>query len=358
MRTLDHHIRNTVIVATLIVGVLIVSLDMIFVLVDELGEADANYSVLNALQYVLLTMPSTIYDLLPFIALGGALIGLGVLASNNELVVMQSTGTHHWRIILAVLKPTAILMILSLILGEFVSPPLEQVARSNKAVQQSGSAIINPAQGVWRKVGPEFIHINAIAPGGGSLFGVSRYELDPEGTLRRASFAETAAYQSEASPPYWQLENVGSSYFEEDRVRTERSPLEEWRVALTPELLSVLLVEADYQSISGLYRFSRFFEAQGLDSALYFLAFWKKTLQPFSTLALVILAIAFVFGPLRDATMGLRVVTALLVAFGFTLLQRMLEPFSLLYGLSPLLAIVIPIMVAAGVGVFLISRVR
>lgn len=358
MKILDRHVSRTVMLSMLVVLVLITSLDVIFVLVDELGEADGNYSVANALQYVAYTMPSGIYEMLPFIALGGALIGLGILASNNELIVLQSAGVRNWRIILSVLKPTALIMLLSLLLGEFVAPPLDQFAASNKALQKSGTALINPELGVWRKVGDQYIHINAIAPGGEVLYGVSRYELGADRDLARASFAETAIYQPDADPVHWRLLDVSSSYFEETRVRTERMVDEDWFVELTPELLSVLLVEPDYQSISGLYRFARFFEEQGLDSTVYFLAFWKKLLQPVSTLALVVLAISFVFGPLREATMGLRLLTALLIAFGFTLLQRMLEPLSLLYGLDPILAVLIPVAIAGGGGYYFISRVR
>jgi lipopolysaccharide export system permease protein len=117
-------------------------------------------------------------------------------------------------------------------------------------------------------------------------------------------------------------------------------------------------VDPDEQSITGLYRFANFFEAEGLDSATYFLAFWKKLLQPISTLALVVLAISFVFGPLRESTMGFRVFVALGIGLFFTIVQRMMEPASLLYGFSPILAVLTPILICAGLGVFIMRRVR
>ena len=95
-----------------------------------------------------------------------------------------------------------------------------------------------------------------------------------------------------------------------------------------------------------------------MDSDTYYLAFWKKVLQPLSTLALVILAISFVFGPLREATMGARVFVALAIGLVFTILQRMMEPASLLYGFDPLLAVLMPILLCASVGFFLMRKVR
>jgi lipopolysaccharide export system permease protein len=358
MNQLDRHIRNTVLLSMLVVIALIGMLDLIFSLLDQIADTDENYTMANATTFVLFTMPTSIYELLPFAALGGALIGLGVLASNNELVVMQSAGVRVSRIIFAVLKPTFFIMVLSLLLGEYVSPPLEQLAQSNKAIQQSDTDSINSDQGTWQRIGDDFIHINAIAPGGRELFGISRYKIDDNLQILSASFAESASYIDQESDSYWQLNNVEESLFSTGAVITRNFLQEGWRVELSPELLSVLLVEPDEQSISGLYQFAEYFKKEGLDSDTYYLAFWKKLLQPISTLALVVLAISFVFGPLREATMGARVFVALGIGLVFTILQRMMEPASLLYGFNPLLAVLVPIVLCAFLGFFLLRKIR
>jgi lipopolysaccharide export system permease protein len=358
MMLLDRHIRNTVLLSMFVVIALIATLDLIFSLLDQIADTDENYSMANAITFVLFTMPTSIYELLPFAALGGALIGLGVLASNNELVVMQSAGIRVARIVFAVLKPTLFVMVISLLLGEYISPPLEQIAQSNKAIQQSGTASINSEQGTWQRIGNEFIHINAIAPGGRELFGLSRYQVNDDRQLLSASFSESASYIEEEESSYWQLNNVAESIFDAGMIATQNHLQEDWQVDLSPELLSVLLVDPDEQSISGLYQFAQYFEAEDLDSDTYYLAFWKKLLQPLSTLALVVLAISFVFGPLREATMGARVFVALGIGLVFTILQRMMEPASLLYGFDPLLAVLVPILMCASLGLFLMRKVR
>ena len=72
----------------------------------------------------------------------------------------------------------------------------------------------------------------------------------------------------------------------------------------------------------------------------------------------MVLAISFVFGPLREATMGARVFVALGIGLVFTILQRMMEPASLLYGFSPLLAVLVPIVLCAFLGFFLLRKIR
>ncbi len=358
MQKIDSHIRNTVLLAMLVVVSLTISLDLVFALADEVADTNENYALIDALSYIVLKIPTSIYELLPFVALGGALIGLGILASNNELVVLQAAGVSVWRIVWSVLKPTVFIMLLSLLLGEFIAPPLEQLAQSNKAIAQSSNDSISSEQGTWRKLGNEYIHINAIAPGGELLYGITRYELGNNRTIAASSFAESGRFVDREDASYWQLSNVRKSTFEPGSISAQEYLQEDWQIDLSPELLSVLLVEPDRQSISGLFRFAQFFESEGLDSATYFLAFWKKLLQPLATLVLVILAISFVFGPLRESTMGFRVFAALGIGLIFTIVQRLMEPASLLYGFSPLVAVLTPIILCAAIGLFLMQRVR
>ena len=73
--------------------------------------------------------------------------------------------------------------------------------------------------------------------------------------------------------------------------------------------------------------------------------------------SLVLLAISFVFGPLRSATMGSRVFVAISIGLVFTIMQRMMGPASLLYGFSPLVAVLVPIMICLLLGIFLLRRV-
>ena len=357
MKLLDAHIRNSVLLSMFVVMGLTFSLDFIFTLTDELGRGASEYTALDALIYTLRIMPTGIYEMLPFSALGGALIGLGVLASNNELVVIQASGVSTWRIVWSVMKPTIGIMILSLVLGEYVAPRLQQKAASELAIIESGGQGVGYFYGEWRKIGNEFIHINVILPGGTELRGITRYELDENRHFRASSFASSARYLEDSLGTYWQLSDVRETEFGSNSIAVNEYETLDWRIALSPELLSVLLVEPDRQSISGLYRFAEYFRGEGLESDSYFLAFWKKLLQPLATASLVLVAISFVFGPLRSVTMGARVFIAIGIGLLFTIAQRVLGPASLLYGFSPVIAVMIPIGVCFVTGVLLLRRI-
>ncbi len=357
MNRIDAYIRNTVVLSMLVVMALMGSLDFIFTLTDELSSRVEEYTASQALFFTLRIMPTGIYEMLPFTALGGSLIGLGILASHNELVVMQAAGISTGRIVWAVMKPTLGVMLLSLVLGESVAPQLQQRAQSDLAIIESGGQALSSSGGDWRKIGDVFIHVNVIEPGGTRLQGVTRYVLDENRRLASSSFATSAEYIEGDGSSYWRLHDVQETVFGEDAVSVKHLDSFDWRVDMSPELLSVLLVEPERQSISGLYRFANYFQSEGLESSSYYLAFWKKLLQPLATASLVLLAISFVFGPLRSATMGSRIFVAISIGLVFTIIQRMMGPASLLYGFSPLVAVLVPIMICLLLGIVLLRRV-
>jgi len=359
MNRIDKLVFKAVILSVAVVVALTATVDLVFTLAEELAESDENYSAAQAILFSIQTLPTAVYELLPFSALGGALIGLGILASHNELLVIQTAGVPNWRIIWSVLQPTLLVMITSLVLGEYIAPPLEHFAQSQKSILLAEDNDEGSLQdGTWQRIGNEFVHIGAILPGGRDLVAITRFRLDDQRQLVSSSIADSARYIGSDGEGFWELRNIKETFFGPASVATSFAESLNWEVDLSPELLSVLLVEPQRQSISGLYRFAQYFQNEGLDADNYYLAFWKKILQPLSTLALVLLAVSFVFGPLRQATMGYRVFIAISIGLIFTILQRLLEPASLLYGISPVIAVLLPVLLAMVLGSVLLSRVR
>jgi lipopolysaccharide export system permease protein len=95
---------------------------------------------------------------------------------------------------------------------------------------------------------------------------------------------------------------------------------------------------------------------QGLASEVYELGFWRRVLQPLAVMGLVLVAISFVFGPLREASMGTRVVMGLVIGILFKFIQDLLAPASLVFGFSSLIATLIPILMCFVFGFVLLRR--
>ncbi|WP_285274844.1 LPS export ABC transporter permease LptG [Halopseudomonas bauzanensis] len=351
MRLLDRHIGKTIFFSVLTVALIIVGLDLLFAYISELEDLEGDYGAVEALTYIILTTPRRLYELLPMAALVGCLIGLGTLASNSELTVMRASGVSIGRIMGAVLKPLLVLMVAGVLLGEYVAPYSENMAESRRALAVgSGDAV--KSKGLWHREGEDFIHINAVQTNG-VLHGITRYRFDDQRELLETSFAQRARVQDE----HWLLEDVATTLFDADGTsRVEQHEQQRWDVGLSPRLLRVVLLDPDVLPLTGIWHYQNYLAEQGLNNSQYWLAFWKKLLQPLTTAALVFVAISFIFGPLRSVTLGQRVFTGVLVGFSFRILQDLLGPSSLVFGFSPLIAVVLPILILVVMGGWLMRR--
>ncbi|TPG80705.1 LPS export ABC transporter permease LptG [Pseudomonas arsenicoxydans] len=351
MVKLDRYIGSSVFMAILAVLGIILGLATLFAFIDEMGEISDTYTLLDATSYILLTAPRRLYDMLPMAALIGCLIGLGSLASNSELTIMRAAGVSIGRIVWAVMKPMLILMVVGVVIGEYVAPATEVTAQANRSLAQGSGDAQSAKHGLWHRQGDEFIHVNSVQPNG-VLYGVTRYRFDKERHMLSASFAKRGEFDKD----HWQLSDVTTTVFHDKSTEVVTTPVERWEIALSPQLLDTVVMAPESLSISGLWGYIHYLADQGLSNGRYWLAFWVKVLQPLVTAALVLMAISFIFGPLRSVTLGQRVFTGVLVGFTFRIVQDLLGPSSLVFGFSPLFAVLIPAGVCALAGVWLLRR--
>jgi len=351
MKKLDSYIGRSVYMAILAVLGIILGLASLFAFIDEMGDISDTYTLLDAGQYVALTAPRRVYDMLPMAALIGCLIGLGSLASSSELTIMRAAGVSVSRIVWAVMKPMLVLMIAGVLIGEYVAPAAESRGQAERSLAQGSGDAQSGKHGLWHRQGDEFIHINTVQPNG-LLYGVTRYRFDDQRHMLSASFSRRAVYEQD----HWQLSEVTTTVFHDDRTEIVKADAERWDVALTPQLLSTVVLAPESLSITGLWSYIHYLSDQGLNNGKYWLAFWTKVLQPLVTAALVLMAISFIFGPLRSVTLGQRVFTGVLVGFVFRIAQDLLGPSSLVFGFPPLLAVVIPAGICAIGGWWLLRR--
>ncbi len=351
MRKLNRYIGRTVAAAILLVLLVIVGIDLLASLIDELKEIRGDYSFTSVLAYVGLVAPGSLYKYLPFAALVGCLAGLGSLASSSELVVMRAAGVSTTKLVMAVVRPTLFITFVGLFIAEYIAPAAQQIAESQRAIALQKSASSHSRHGMWHREGSDFMHFNAVQPNG-VLYGVSIYRFDDTRRLLSSTYASRANYLAGS----WALEDVRQVKFGEGGAEQQTYSELDWDSDLSPELLNVLVLDPEDLSISGLWRYASYLKKQGLNAGDYELAFWNKLLQPVTILGMVFVAISFIFGPLRDVTMGFRIFVGVMVGIVFRTLQDILGPSSLVYGFDPIFASVCPIVICFAVGTLLMAR--
>lgn len=355
MRLLNGYIFRTTLSSIIVVLIVITSLDILAKLIDELGNLTQAYTFSEALLYVVLAIPSSMYKYMPFAGLVGGLVGLGSLASTSELVVMRAAGVSLLGITWSVIKPALCFIVVMLLFAQYVIPVSDQYAENRRSslLQGHNNALASHG-GLWNREGDVFMHFNSVQANG-KLSGVTRYQYDEQQQLLSVSFAKVAFYINQQ----WREEGVVETQFSADNtVNTQSYTSRVWDTELSPDLLAILVQDVDNLAITKLYEYAGYLERQNLDNNKYLLAYWGKVLQPLVIISLVLVAVSFIFGPLREVTMGYRIFTGVVVGIVFQLSQKLLGPASLLYGIPPLYAVLLPIGVCLFFGFYLLARTR
>ncbi|MEP4146417.1 MAG: LPS export ABC transporter permease LptG [Halioglobus sp.] len=353
MRKLDRHVGWTVFAAILLVLAIIVGLDAIAAFIDEADDISETYTFTQVGFYILLTLPGRLYEFVPFAALIGCMLGLGQLATSSELVVMRAAGVSIGRLVWVAMKPALLIAVMGFALGEFVAPQTEQMAETRRALAQNPGESFGGRHGIWNREGNTFLHFNALEAGG-VVHGITMLEFDEDLLMEYSLRARRASFEGD----YWTMEDVVLTNFSSWQTTRELHDEMRWDTGITPELLTVMVVDPEYLPIADLYRFSRYLQSQGLDSDDYQLALWSKVLQPAAIGALVLVAISFIFGPLREGTMGFRIFAGVIVGIVFRTSQDLLGPASLVFGFAPIYAALGPILLCGAAGMLLLMRAR
>lgn len=353
---LDSYLVRTISLTMLVAVVGLLGIMTIFTFLDQVQAMANDYNLRAVVMFCLYSMPRMFYETIPYAALIGCLAGLGLLANNSELIVMRASGVSTWSIAMSAVKPTLLLVILGLLVGEFILPGLETTARNDRQQALSGKDEIAPAFGLWYREGDVYMHFDQVGPSG-ELGGITLYYFDGHHNLTRTLYARHAIYHANKGEKYWQLENIRITDIFSDHTDTRKLKSMRWNINLEPDLLQTeILVSPDRMSIRELRKKIDYMNRQGLNSGKFEVGFWQKVLEPFATVGLVFVAISFIFGPLRESTMGMRIVAGLIIGILFKFVQDLLSPASLVYGFSPFVAIALPITVCFMIGYVLMRR--
>lgn len=346
---LDRYITKTIIVATAMTALIIVGVLMLMTLLMEMKSiGTGDYSITQAIFFVLMRLPNELYQFSPMLMLLGSIIGLSILSSHRELAMMRASGFSTWRIMTSVLYAALLLILATTLLGECIGPTLSNHAEMRKEYMQNAGQAVITATGVWFHLGNNFIHVDHVV--GRQLFeGVTRYEFDDRHQLQAAYFAKKLSFQEHQ----WRMYDVIKTSFYPERTKSESFPQAEWNLKFHPNLLNVGLVEPKELSLLKLAKFAHYLEKNGLQASEYQYQFWLRIIQPIASLVMIFLAIPFVLGTLSTTTMGWRIVAGIIVGFGFFILNALLGELCIVYQVPPLLAAVLPPLLFAIAGLFL-----
>ena len=352
-RIVAKHVTGTTALAMLGATAVLSGLQVLFTYLGELGSLKEGYGAWDALKYVLWGAPNYLYEILPISALIGAVLGLGTLASNSELIVMRSVGVSLWRIVGWVIRSALLLVVLSFALSEWVIPYTNEQAKSVKS--HRSVAALGEVKGYWTREGQRFIYID-YANSQGQLRDIQVVDFDQEYRLNSVLNAEQGQFVQDGQ---WNLKDTEQVEIQDAGNAIQQNAAQQpLSLALQPKYVHMVTIDPEDLSPSQLVSFMRYMHEYSQVPKTYQLAFWQKVGSPFALIALVLIACSFIFGPLRQQSMGFRLVIALFIGLTFFYLQDFLGYASLVYSPSPAWFVFVPIVLMFIVGGYLLRRAR
>ena len=291
MKLLTRYLGREIYLSIALVFSALIALFAFLDLIHELSVmGQGNYHLGYVLLFVVLTIPGRVYELAPVAVLVGTIFALVQMASNSELTIYRASGASLWQMIGALFKIALPLVLLSFICNEFIAPPSERMAKQLRMKAQNAQVTLKEFRsGVWVKDGRSFVNVkNVMLDASLSDIDIFRfdetYHLEAITNAKRASFIEDGR---------WQLEDVTETRFDIQGTSVSTAQRQEWRSALTPGILSVMLVVPEQMSAYDLYQYTKHLRENRQASTRYGIAMWNKLVYPFALFVMMLLALPF-----------------------------------------------------------------
>ncbi|AEF53377.1 LPS export ABC transporter permease LptG [Marinomonas posidonica] len=351
MNKIDKYIASSVLWAFLIVVLVLLGLDFALTFIEQIKKVNDHYTVASLLQVILFRLPGKFAEYVPIASLIGTLMGLGTLAATSELTVMRAAGMPIWRIGFAACQPILLVSLIGLGVSEFVSPVSEQKANLIEKFRNQKSGEFSLTGGVWLKADNRLIYIDA-ADNTGKLYGIEIFAPQDQ-QLESIKKAATATYVKDS---LWQLNQVSETVFYPDRIDIQKAKTQDWHMSIKPEHLYLASQDPETLSLSQSISYQGYLSEQNLDASQYELEFWITMLRPIAAMALVLVALSSVFGPLRSSTMGGRIFSGVLIGLAFQNALNLFGRMSVAVDFPPVIGVSIPIAICLCAGIVLMKR--
>lgn len=349
MKTVRHLIYREIILATAFVSLAFLLLFMFFDFIDQLEDVRTygaqGYTLARALLYVVLLLPSRLYELLPISILIGAIYVMARMASNSEYTILRTSGLEPWRALRLMLGLGAAFVVFTFAIGDYAAPAASQAAQTLQARYTGGITV--GTTGAWMRdhQGDRTYAINvASLASDGTMHGVRIFAFDR--TDGRPLFAAEAASGTFARDG-WDLRDVTERNFDAmdaniPAITTEQRAQWLWATPISSDMVAAALLNPRRMQSMELLRYIHHLQANDQNAQSYELEFWRKLFYPLGCLVMMMLALPFAYLHFRSGNLVGHVFIGVLFGVSFFLLNNVLGFVGNLHNWIPWLTAAVP----------------
>ncbi len=351
MNRLDRYVISHVLELTGIVALGLVSIYTLVVFVSDVNDAGkGGYGVAQVLEYSALMIPSSLYILMPIVALLGTLMGIGALARSGELTAMRSAGVSLSRVGGATLIAGVGLAVFAFFLGDWLAPTSENLATE---LRDSSRGTTGGGKSIWLRDADRVVRISTLESEN-HIKDVTVFRLASDGRLEAALTVDEGNY----ADGHWTLKGVKRTDFGADSISVTTLDQLDIGGGISPNVLKLFILEAGSISAHGLLRLISYMDENHLDAGKYRILLWRKLVEPLTVMVMMLFAVPFVTGQLRDAGAGQKLLAGALVGIVFYVVNKVSVSLGDIYQWPAPLAAGLPTAVLAVLAWWRLSRAR
>tara|TARA_B100000959_G_scaffold62212_1_gene65599 strand:+ start:1084 stop:2166 length:1083 start_codon:yes stop_codon:yes gene_type:complete len=345
MKIKDRYIANTLLTYSIVVLLVWLSIYSFFNFLAELNTVGTvNYTILEAFKYIVLQLPEVAYDQVSPIILLGCVLGMGHLATTGQLIILRASGISILKITWLTLKNAIIFLIFLTFIGELVAPTLTTYAENERSNALGQNSLSSSQDGFWIRDGDNFINVENNVDG--SLFnGITVIEVNKSNKIERVVESKSAIFDGQnINMDSTNIFSINSTNLFDDIALKERN-LYKKRVAFDQDLIDSLEKEPKDLTTLTIVKQIQFLTDNKLRAEVFEVELYKRLVKPITLVAMILMAMLFIFGSIRDATLGRKIFFGVAIGLSFELISRIGGALALSFDFSPLLSTFVPAIV-------------
>ena len=355
MKIRDRYITKTLRNYTLVVLLIWLSIYSFFNFLGELNSTgQADYTVLEAFKYIILQMPEVAYKQASPIILLGCVLGMGYLSTTNQLVVLQVSGNSVLKLTALTVRTALIFVFMIIAFGEYIAPIASEEAEKGRTKALGQSFASQNQEGFWIREGGNYLNVEKNIDGN-HFVGVTIIEVKSN-KITSVVKSEDATFDGKSlKMDNTDIFSINDSTDIDEISLKERNSYNKI-VSFDQDLINSLKKEPDELTTRNIYKQIQFLSDNKLRSGIYKVELYKRAIKPITLVAMILLAMLFVFGSTRDVSLGRKIFFGVSLGLSFEMLSRIGGAMALSLDFNPMISAVLPTTVVMVIAITLLIR--